>query len=295
MGCNQYSSIWDEEKTTFLIENYAKQGKMWCVEKLGMLEHQVRYKSSRLKLKSRGVSEAWKKKQVEHAAKLTGRKRPEQSAVIKRVIHDKGIRPSQETIDLKAKKLSAYFKEHGHPKGMLGKKHSLESKEKMSDSGFRRHALETEDEISDRTMKMLKTKSDRGNIVNPRPMASWKCGWREVGGQRCYFRSAWEANYARYLQFLLEKKQILKWEHEPETFWFESIKRGCRSYLPDFRVTECNNSIAYHEVKGWMDDRSKTKINRMRIYHPQVLLIVIDSKAYKELQKKISMMIDGWE
>lgn len=131
--------------------------------------------------------------------------------------------------------------------------------------------------------------------AGPRIGATWKCGWREVGGQRCYFRSRWEANYARYLQFLLEKNQITKWEHEPETFWFEKIKRGCRSYLPDFRVTEPNGSIVYHEVKGWMDDRSKTKIKRMGIYHPTVRLIVIDAKPYKEIQKKLSSLLPGWE
>lgn len=141
----------------------------------------------------------------------------------------------------------------------------------------------------------MKTKIAKGTLVNPRPQASWKAGWREVGDKRCYFRSAWEANYARYLQFLLEKKQIADWKHEPETFWFEKIKRGCRSYLPDFRVIETNGSVVYHEVKGWMDDRSKTKIKRMGIYFPQIKLLVIDSKSYKEIEKKISAFIKDWE
>ena len=94
---------------------------------------------------------------------------------------------------------------------------------------------------------------------------------------------------------LLPIGEIKKWEHEPETFWFESIMRGCRSYLPDFRVTENNGSIVYHEVKGWMDARSKTKIKRMAKYHPDVKLIVIDSKAYNALAKQMSKSIVGWE
>lgn len=165
----------------------------------------------------------------------------------------------------------------------------------MSSSGIARHASESIDVKADRAMKMLKTRAANGKLAPHRPQASWKAGWREVGGQRCYFRSAWEANYARYLQFLLEKNHINGWEHEPETFWFEKIKRGCRSYLPDFRVTEANGDIVYHEVKGWMDGRSKTKIKRMAIYHPTVKLVVVDAKPYKEIQRKLSAFINGWE
>jgi len=126
-------------------------------------------------------------------------------------------------------------------------------------------------------------------------ISAWKAGWREIGGQRIYARSRWEANYARYLQWLLGLGEIAKWEHEPETFWFLKIKRGTRSYLPDFRVTENNGSIAYYEVKGWMDPQSKTKIKRMAKYHPDVKLIVVNSKSYKALEKMVSRMIVGWE
>jgi len=125
--------------------------------------------------------------------------------------------------------------------------------------------------------------------------ASWKADWREIGGLRKYYRSRWEANYARYLQWLLENKQIQKWEHEPQTFWFEGIKRGVMSYLPDFRIIENDGSVVFHEVKGWMDDRSKTKIKRMAIYYPNVKLIVIDSKLYKSLEKKAKLFVKDWE
>jgi len=132
-------------------------------------------------------------------------------------------------------------------------------------------------------------------VSQPRSNATWKSGWREIGGVRKYYRSRWEANYARYLQFLKEQGKISEWKHEPKTFWFESIKRGCRSYLPDFWVKETNGQEAYHEVKGWMDDRSKTKIKRMKKYHPEVKLIVIDSKGYKALAKTCSVVVKGWE
>jgi len=126
-------------------------------------------------------------------------------------------------------------------------------------------------------------------------MHTHKAGWREIGGTRKYYRSLWEANYARYLEWLRFNGQLQNWEHEPETFWFEAIKRGVRSYLPDFKVTENNGDIVYHEVKGYMDAKSKTKIKRMAKYHPDVKLIVIDRKGYTAIKNKISSAIEGWE
>ena len=109
-----------------------------------------------------------------------------------------------------------------------------------------------------------------------------------------FVRSGWEANYARYLKWLVSKNQIKCFEYEPDTFWFEEIKRGVRSYLPDFKVTNNDGSIEYHEVKGYMDDKSKTKIARMAKYYPQIKLIIVDKKYYNSI-KKISRMIPNWE
>lgn len=110
-----------------------------------------------------------------------------------------------------------------------------------------------------------------------------------------YFRSSWEANYARYLNFLIKQKQITKWEYEPETFWFEKIRRGVRSYTPDFKVFNNNGASEFHEIKGWMDRKSKTKIKRMGIYHPNIKLIVIDEKQYRVLSKQLRGLIPNWE
>lgn len=142
----------------------------------------------------------------------------------------------------------------------------------------------------------MKTRMARyGTTATPRFGASWKAAWRTIGGQTSFFRSSWEANYARYLEWLRQHNQIAKWEHEPTTFWFEEIRRGTRSYMPDFRVTENDGRLIYHEVKGWMDDASKTKIKRMAIYHPEVNLIVIESRGYYAIAKQMTRMIPEWE
>ena len=127
-----------------------------------------------------------------------------------------------------------------------------------------------------------------------RAASTWAAGWRIVGGQRAYFRSRWEYNYAVYLQFLVEQRQIRGWEHEPETFWFPGVKRGCVSYLPDFRVTANDGRVEYHEVKGWMDPKSKTKLRRMTKYHPAVTMRVIDAKWFKANGPKLRFL-KGWE
>ncbi len=122
----------------------------------------------------------------------------------------------------------------------------------------------------------------------------WKQSWHTVGGVRKFFRSSWECNYARYLEWLRQQGQITSWEHEPKTFWFEGIKRGVASYLPDFRVQQ-GDLVYYVEVKGWMDRRSKTKIKRMAKYYPDVELRVVDAKIYKALTKQVSAFIPDWD
>lgn len=184
---------------------------------------------------------------------------------------------------------------NGHPKGMLGKSHTKETKERLAESMRNREAELTCDERTKRLIKATKTKITNGTYAQPRQKTTWKSGWREIGGKRKYYRSRWEANYARYLEWLKVNGQILDWQHEAEVFWFNGVKRGCVSYLPDFKVTEANGFVVYHEVKGWMDSKSKTKIKRMAKYHPRTKLIVVMEKQYKEIQRKVGGLIDGWE
>lgn len=111
-----------------------------------------------------------------------------------------------------------------------------------------------------------------------------------------YVRSSWEANFARYLNWLKDNNAIYRWEYEPDTFWFEAIKRGTRHYTPDFKVWDTAESEPfYYEVKGYMDAKSKTKLKRMKKYYPSVRVVVIDAKAYRMIKKDVHMLIAGWE
>lgn len=119
--------------------------------------------------------------------------------------------------------------------------------------------------------------------------------WREIGDKRIYARSKWEANYGRYLEFLKKHKQIRDWQHEPTTFWFEGIRRGCVSYKPDFLIVNTDGTHSWCEVKGYYDQKSITKISRFKKYFPNENLFLIDKKWFSANSKKLSGLIEGWE
>ena len=199
-----------------------------------------------------------------------------------------------EVRDLIAKKTSDHFKKNGHPKGMLGKKHTEKLKKEMSrrsremwaDPNHYLNSEEYREICSNRAMK------------NTHLLHGVKAFSRAKSGVRAdlgfYVRSKWEANYARYLKFLKEKGEIYGFEYEPDTFIFEQIKKGTRSYMPDFKVWLTEEKSEYHEVKGWMDPKSKTKLSRMGKYYPEVKIIVIGPSEYKDL-KQWARLIPNWE
>ena len=111
-------------------------------------------------------------------------------------------------------------------------------------------------------------------------------GWHEFPyGKRYYFRSKWELKYAIYLDFLKKQGKIKDWTYEEDEFWFEKIKRGVRSYKPDFKIYNMDGTFEYVEVKGFWDSKSLTKIKRMRIYHPHVKITAVDPEFFKRMNK----------
>ena len=182
----------------------------------------------------------------------------------------------------------------GHPRGMFGKTHSPEMKQQASLRSRKRWADPASKEnseayrqgLSDRAVMLQKTKVFRNRYSRSRS------GKRaDLGG--LYVRSSWEANYARYLNWLLDRGEIKAWHYENVTFDFP-VKRGTRFYTPDFQVVENDGSIVYHEVKGWMTQRGQTALNRMRIHHPDIKVVLIAKKEYRALAKW-KALVPGWE
>lgn len=119
---------------------------------------------------------------------------------------------------------------------------------------------------------------DRLNLKVP----THKQFWAIVGDkQPIFFRSSWEFYYSLFLEKLRQERKILDWKHEPKCFWFEGIKRGVRSYLPDFCITHLNGSEEWCEVKGYFDSKSQTKMKRMAKYYPEVNIRLVGSDWFK--------------
>lgn len=185
-----------------------------------------------------------------------------------------------------------------HPRGFSGKRHTRKAAELSAAASVAWWSSLTPGEKSARVTQNLRAAIEKNGKIGPAAAergSSWKAGWREIGETRKYYRSRWEANYARYLQWLKDKGEIADWRHEPETFWFDGIKRGVRSYLPDFRVFENDGTSKLHEVKGWMDARSKTTLKRMAKYHPTETVILVRERDYNAIARQLGRLIEGWE
>lgn len=120
-------------------------------------------------------------------------------------------------------------------------------------------------------------------------------GYRVVGGRKIYFKSGWEVNFAIYCEFLKKKFVIIDWLYEPATFWYNNIKRGVRSYKPDFKIIRENGTHYWVEVKGYMDAKSKTKIKRFNKYYPEEELHVVDRNWFIRTQRELPLLTQSWE
>jgi len=78
---------------------------------------------------------------------------------------------------------------------------------------------------------------------------------------KIYFRGRFELEYAKYL----DSKKIL-WMYEMETF-----DLGDSTYTPDFFLPQFEKFV---EIKGWMTDRAKNKIDKFLEQYPWDLEIL---------------------
>ena len=194
-----------------------------------------------------------------------------------------------------SKFMKEFYKTHEPPKGRLGKKYNEEEKINISNRmkkawenpASKLNSKEYRQTLSDNFVKL--GKMGKLNTGYARGLQ----GTYNINGKRkIFFRSSWEANYALYLDFLIKNGEIKSWEFEKDTFWFEKIKRGVRSYKPDFKVITNKDATEYHEVKGWMDAKSKTKLKRMAKYYPKIKMILIDASVYKDIKKKLGKALN---
>lgn len=149
-----------------------------------------------------------------------------------------------------------------------------EGKEKISkNSKGRIYDLEARANMSIGAQNRVRTKRET-------LYSSAKGGYRE--DLKCYFRSTWEANFARILNF-----QNRKWEYECKTFQLEDSL----SYTPDFYIEDEN---VFYELKGRLDERSKLQLGLMKEKYPEVIVNLIEGESYNKLRLEFKDLVE-WE
>ena len=223
---------------------------------------------------------------------LTKSNRPLSKQVIEK--REKSLSEYRETDEyinnLKKQQISllTYYAQNKHPKGMLGKHHYKETCEKLSVSHIELFSNMSKEEKHRRAMKAVKTKRENG-VIGTTNNAYSRCkgGIRQDLNQ--YFRSSWEANIARILNHL-----NIEWIYEYKRFNFSEEKEGVLSYQPDFYLPKYNKWI---EVKGWMDEKSKLRLELFKKYYPteSLNLILVNEEIYLLLNKQYSKIVENWE
>jgi hypothetical protein len=193
----------------------------------------------------------------------------------------------------------AHIAEHGHPRGALGLIHSDKTRQRISQTS--RTSWADPNSVFNSPAFRQRMSENAVDRALGRLNAGEEMYSRAVHGRRAdldgrYFRSRWEANYARFLNWQVALGAVKEWQYECHTFWFEAITRGTRTYTPDFKVTYPDGRYEWHEVKGWMDAKSKTRLDRMRRYYPQEKLVLIDKEWFSWARKaRLPEIIPYWE
>lgn len=141
--------------------------------------------------------------------------------------------------------------------------------------------------------KISQTLKDK--YANGMKIPNAKTGFRS--DLACSFRSTWEANYARYLNYIGEN-----WTYEQYKFPMIIDEKLICVYTPDFEVNS-----NYIEIKGHAESstvwtcsckrciRDKERIGLMLRLYPDIPLILVGRAEYKELSEKYANLIAGWE
>lgn len=208
----------------------------------------------------------------------------------KEFVKEKVYADPKETFKKKSKSMKEWHANHTHP--FLGKKHNEKVKKEQSKRAKNYFENQTEEEKNKRRKNQRYSRIKNGTLYvhgnGETGYSRGRNGYRKDLG-KYFFKSAWEANYARYLNYL-----NIKWEYEPKRFIFHNVEYMPISYAPDFYLPEYDQWV---EIKGWKDEKSKKRLNRFKEHYPEEYkkLILIQEKEYAEIDEKYKDIIKNWE
>lgn len=111
-----------------------------------------------------------------------------------------------------------------------------------------------------------------------------KTGLRKIGEKEIWFRSTWEANFARYLYY-----KELDFIFEPRTFRVNINERET-TYLIDFYI---ESKDTYYEVKGYVTPESIDRLTQVK--QQGFKIYMIGPRWYRKIENKYKDLIIGWE
>jgi len=151
--------------------------------------------------------------------------------------------------------------------------------------------LNMPEETRDKIASTLKEKYARGELKPP----CSKSGFRTDLGM--YFRSTWEANFARVL--LYNKKPII---YENRHIPINLGKTLDCVYISDFEVdgklieikghAESSNEWTCNCVRC---ERDKRKINGLKLQYPEIIIEIFGKKDYSKMASEYKSNIPKWE
>lgn len=283
LGLRQKVAPWTEEEVAILRSAYSR-GRTCPVDLTQLADQLGRHKTNVCR-KARGLGLTLPTRRKKRLISLPMAGRTEQEF--------------EEYRRKTGERIRALWKHRGHPRGMLGRRHTEEAKRKIGSRfkamwGDPSSAVNAPD-FRKRLAERMRARHVRGEFVSSNTFSRCRRGFRE--DLQLFVRSSWEANYARYLNTLVASGVVIRWEYEPRVFTFPSAGTGeVSSYRPDFLVYFADGRTEWHEVKGWLTATGKAALDLMAIHYPHEAVKVIDGDWFHEARRgDFSKSVPNWE
>lgn len=206
--------------------------------------------NSNLELRAKKTSD-WIKK---NGHPLLGTKRPHHVLIELK----KGREIFQKLVKTETWRKKMSLSSMGEKNHFFGKKHTLESLEKMK-------AFQKTNSA---------TRGKRSNFYGQKPKHGRGAWYSCKDGSKIWLRSSWEIKYAKYLDNL-----NIEWLYEIKTFPITyDNKEG--TYTPDFFLIKENKFI---EIKGWWRDDAFIKYTSFRKQYPSLIVELYEKSQLIEL------------
>ena len=117
-----------------------------------------------------------------------------------------------------------------------------------------------------------------------------------IGGVEFHFDSQFERDWAKYLQFLLERGKLKAWVYHPAKFdfWEFGYRKKPYEYQPDFCIWEDEDTYVYQECKGYIETKDISRIRRANKHYDAVFDLVMQRLPKKGKRTQIIAKVSDY-